>query len=42
MFTLHNTNYLCIVDFHSKFSVIKMMKGLSADSLILAYIIFSL
>ena len=23
MFTLHNNNYLCIVDYHSKFPVIK-------------------
>ena len=36
MFTLHNENYLCIVDYHSKFPVIKKMGDLSADSLILA------
>ena len=35
MFTLHNRNYLCIVDYHSKFPVIKKMEDLSADSLIL-------
>ena len=29
-------NYLCIVDYHSKFLVVKKMEGLSADSLILA------
>ena len=27
--------YLCIVDLYNKFSIIKMMKGLSADNLIL-------
>ena len=35
MFTLHNKNYLCIVDYHSKFPVIQEMEDLSADSLIL-------
>ena len=41
MFTLDNKNYLCIVDYHSKFPVIKM-EDLSAESLILACkIIFS-
>ena len=35
MFTLHNRNYLCIVDYHSKFLVMKKMEDLSADSLIL-------
>ena len=34
-FSLYNKNYLCIVDYHSKFPVIKKMEGLSADSLIL-------
>ena len=34
MFTLHNKNYLCIVDYHSKFPVFKQMEDLSADSLI--------
>ena len=36
MFSLYNQNYLCIVDFHSKFPVIKMTEGLSVDNLILA------
>ena len=37
LFALHNKNYLCIVDHHSIFPVIKMIKDLSADSLILAF-----
>ena len=42
MFNLHNRNYLCIVDYHSKFPVIKKAEDLSADSLILTCkIIFS-
>ena len=36
MFQLNNKNYLCIVDYHSMFSVIKRMEGLSAESLIAA------
>ena len=36
MFTLHNKNYLCIVDYHSKFPLINKTEDLSADSLILA------
>ena len=32
MFTLHNKYYICIVDYHSKFPVIKEMEDLSADS----------
>ena len=36
MFTLHNKNYLCIVDYHHKFPVIKETDDLSADSLIVA------
>ena len=41
-FSLHNKNYFCIVDYHSKFPVIKKMEGLSADNLILACkVIFS-
>ena len=40
MFTLHNKNYLCAVDYHSKFPVIKKMEDLSADSLILTCKIF--
>ena len=36
MFTLHSRSYPCIVDHHSKFSVITKMEDISADSLILA------
>ena len=32
--SLNNKNYLCIVDFHSKFPVIKRMEGISTESLI--------
>ena len=35
IFTLQNRNYLHIVDYHSKFPVIKPVEDLSADSLIL-------
>ena len=35
MFTLNNKQYLCIVDYHSKFLIIKKTEDLSADSLIL-------
>ena len=35
MFTLHNKNYLCIVDYHSKFPVIKKTEDLLVDSLLL-------
>ena len=42
MFTLYKRNYLWIVDYHSKFPVIKKTEGLSTDNLILACkIIFS-
>ena len=34
VFQLNNKNYLCIVDYHSKFPVIKRREGLSAESLI--------
>ena len=34
IFHFNNKNYLCIVDFHSKFPVIKRMEGLSMESLI--------
>ena len=34
MFILDNKQYLCIVDYHSKFPIIKKTKDLSADSLI--------
>ena len=37
MFTLHNKNYLCIVDYNSKFPIITMMEDLSTDSLILSW-----
>ena len=33
VFQLNNKNYICLVDYHSKFPVIKRMNGLSADSL---------
>ena len=36
MFTLHDKNYLSIIYYHSRFPIIKKMKDLSADSLILA------
>ena len=36
MFQLNNKNYLCIVDYHCKFLVVKKMEGLSTYSLILA------
>ena len=36
MFTLNNKQYLCIVDYHSKFPIVKKTKDLSADNLILA------
>ena len=32
IFILHNKSYFCIVDYHSKFPVIKKMEDLSADS----------
>ena len=35
MFTIDNKQYLCIVDYHSKFLISKQTKDLSADSLIL-------
>ena len=34
IFQLNNKNYLCTVDYHSKFPVIKRMEGLSAENLI--------
>ena len=33
MFHLNNKHYLCIVDYHSKFLIIKKAEDLSADSL---------
>ena len=42
MFQLNNKNYLCIVDYHSKFQAVKKTEGLSADSLISAFkVVFS-
>ena len=34
VFQLNNKNYLCVVDYHSKFVVIKRIEGLSAERLI--------
>ena len=34
VFHFNNKNYLCIIDYHSKFPVIKRLEGLSAGSLI--------
>ena len=34
VFHFNNKNYLCILDYHSKFPVIKKMEGLSTKSLI--------
>ena len=36
VFQLNNKNYICTVDYHNKFPVIKRMEGLSAASLIAA------
>ena len=36
MFTLNNKNYLCIVDYHSKFPTVKKAEDISADSSIVA------
>ena len=42
MFTLKNKQYLCIVDYHSKFLIVKKTEDLSADNLILTFkIIFA-
>ena len=35
MFTLNNKHYLCIVDYHSEFPIIKKAEDISADSQIL-------
>ena len=35
IFTLNNTHYLCVVDYYSKFLIIKKTEDLSAESLIL-------
>ena len=34
VFHFNNKNYLCIIDYNSKFPVIKRLEGLSAESLI--------
>ena len=34
IFNFNNKNYLCIVDYHSKFPMVKRLEGLSAESLI--------
>ena len=34
VFHFNNKNYLCKLDYHSKFPVIKSMEGLSTESLI--------
>ena len=36
MLTLNNSYYLCIVDYHSKFPIVKRAEDMSAESLILA------
>ena len=35
MFILNNKHYLCIIDYHSKFLLIKKIDDLSADSLLI-------
>ena len=37
VFQVNNKNYLCIVDYHGKFLVVKKMDNLSAGSLISAF-----
>ena len=34
VFHFNNKNYLCVVDYHSKFPVVKRLEGLSAENLI--------
>ena len=34
IFTSNNKHYLCFVDYHSKFPVIKQVEGFSADNII--------
>ena len=34
VFCFNNKNYLCVIDYNSKFPVIKKLEGLSAESLI--------
>ena len=41
IFHFNNKNYLCIVDYHSKFPVVKRLEGLSTENLIaIAKVIF--
>ena len=35
IFTLNNKNHLCIVDYHSKFPIVKKDRNMSAESLII-------
>ena len=37
MFSLYNKSFLCIVSYHRKFHIIKMVGGLSADNIVLAF-----
>ena len=37
MFQLNNKDYLCIINYHSKFLIVKKMEGPSTDSLISAF-----
>ena len=37
MFQLNNKNYLCVIDYHSKFLIVKKMEELSPDNLISAF-----
>ena len=42
MFQLNDKNYLCVIDNHNKFLIVKKTEGLSADSLISAFkVVFS-
>ena len=34
MFQLNNKIYLCVIDYHSKFLIVKKTEGLSSDSLV--------
>ena len=37
IFTFNNKYYLCIVDYHSKFAIVKRVEDMSTESLILAH-----
>ena len=42
MFTLNNKNYLCIVDYHKKFPIVRRVDDMSTESLVIACkVIFS-